>query len=227
MTEQIMDYIAHVPKVTMGEFVSRFTRALSADDIDEYCAAFRDYIKLFPHNIIVDREKFFQATFYGMGLMADSGMVESEIATSKGYVDIILHGAKKVWVMEFKKDKTPDFAMKQILAKKYYEPYVIKGDKVVLVGINFDPGLEVKKGRGNRRAWEKKAGGVEVDWLIKEYDQLTELEKAGHINKKPEVCDERSLEIARKMLDKGSTIEFVVDVTGLSVDVIQKLKQRP
>jgi hypothetical protein len=168
MMQQIMDCVAHIPKVTMGDFVARFTRALLADDINEYCTAFSDYIKLFPHNILVDREKFFQATFYGMGLLSDAGMIASEVATllrpapekacgyegqaSEGYVDIVLHGAKKTYIMEFKKDKSPEIAFQQILAKKYYEPHVIKGEQVVLVGINFDAGITLNftrpKGRG-------------------------------------------------------------------------------
>ena len=60
--------------------------------------------------------------------------------------------------MEFKKDKTPELAMQQIHEKKYYEKYVILGDQVVLVGINFDPGTK-KKG---------KCSGVEVAWIIEE-----------------------------------------------------------
>lgn len=158
MTEQIMDYVAHIPKETIGEFYARFTRALMVDNIGEYCAAFRDYLKLIPHNIIIDREKFFQATFYNTALLIDPKAVLSESATDRGYIDIVLHGATKVFIMEFKKDKTPEVAMQQIHEKKYYEKYVLQGDKVTLVGINFDPGTK-KKG---------KSSGVDVNWIIED-----------------------------------------------------------
>jgi hypothetical protein len=152
MTEQIMEYVAHLPQVTLGKFMARFIRALQADDINEYCTTFRDYLKLIPHNIIVDREKFFQATFYGTALLIDANAVVSEVATDRGFVDIVLHGTNKIFVMEFKKDKTPEAALQQIITKKYYEKYVIEGKQIALVGINFD--LEVD--------------GVDVAWVIKE-----------------------------------------------------------
>jgi hypothetical protein len=153
MTEQIMEYIAHIPDVMLGKFIARFTRALQADNIDEYCSTFRDYLKLIPHNIVVDREKFFQATFYGTALLIDTHAVVSEVATDRGFVDIVLHGANKIFVMEFKKDKSPETALQQIITKKYYEKYVIEGKQIALVGINFD--LEVD--------------GVDVAWVIKAF----------------------------------------------------------
>jgi hypothetical protein len=152
MTEQIMEYVAHIPDVTIGKLIARFTRALQSDNIDAYCTTFRDYLKLIPHNIIVNREKFFQATFYGTALLIDTHAVVSEVATDRGFVDVVLHGTNKIFVMEFKKDKSPEAAMQQILAHKYYEKYVIDGKPVVLVGINFNIEAE----------------GVEVAWMIRE-----------------------------------------------------------
>jgi hypothetical protein len=55
--------------------------------------------------------------------------------------------------MEFKKDKSPETALQQIITKKYYEKYVIEGKQIALVGINFD--LEVD--------------GVDVAWVIKAF----------------------------------------------------------
>jgi hypothetical protein len=232
MTRQIMEYVAHIPSVKFGKFQKRFADALAQDNINEYCCTFRDFLKLIPHDIITDREAFFQENFYTMGLLADPNIIRSEVATDRGYVDIVLHGANKIFVMEFKKDKTPDFAMKQVLEKKYYEKFVIENklkemdspttcpskpqaegagrSRVVLVGINFD--LEEK--------------GVNVDWIIKEYDQLTEQEKAGQISNvkaSEEVGDERSLEIARNLLAKKMAIEDIADVTGLTIDAIKRL----
>ena len=174
MARQIMEYVAHIPSVKFGKFYKRFINALEQDNIDEYCSAFRDYLKLIPHDIIADRENFFQATFLGTAALMDEQSIRSEVCTDRGYVDIVMHGAKKVYVMEFKKDKTPENAMNQILEKKYYEKYVIEGKingrPVVLVGINFDLGPEVKKGKTGKVAKREKIEnvGVEVAWVIKE-----------------------------------------------------------
>jgi hypothetical protein len=151
MTEQIMEYVAQLPRVTLSKFIVRFIQALQADDINAYCATFKEYLKLIPHNIIVNREKFFQATFFGTALLVDANTILSEVATDRGFVDIVVHGTHKTFVMEFKKDTSPNAALQQILEKKYYEKYVLSGKHVTLVGINFD----VKD-------------SVEVAWIIKE-----------------------------------------------------------
>lgn len=151
MAQQIMEFVGHIPTVMLGKLMARFIRALQADDIDAYCTTLRDYLKQIPHDIIVDQEKFFQATFVGTALLVDVNAVVAEVATDRGYVDVIIHSANKIFVMEFKRDKTPEVAMQQILEKKYYEKFMIHGNPIVLVGTNFD--LEPGK-------------GVEVSWNV-------------------------------------------------------------
>lgn len=137
VTEQILDYVAHLPTYDFGNFVERFHYALLADDIDLFCQHMSDFFKLIPHNLVVDREKFYHATFYNVSLIIGAEVV-SEVATNQGFIDIVLQGKKKTYVIEFKKDRSPDAALKQISDKKYFEQFKIKGKKpVVLVGMNF------------------------------------------------------------------------------------------
>ena len=39
------------------------------------------------------------------------------------------------------------------------------------------------------------------------------------------LIEEREIEIAKKALRKGSSIDFVKDITGLSIDTIQELQE--
>lgn len=155
MTEQIMEFVAKIPDVIIGKLMERFTRALQADDINAYCVAFRDYLKQIPHDIIVSREKFFQATFVGTALLVDVNAVIAEVATDRGFVDVVLHGANKVFVIEFKLNETPKVAFEQIITKKYHEKYIAQGESVTLVGINVDT-----------------QNGVEVAWITSDQNNL-------------------------------------------------------
>jgi hypothetical protein len=145
MTEQIMNFVAKIPDVTIGKLMACFILALQTDDIDAYCSTFRDYLKQIPHNIIVSREKFFQAMFVGTALLVDVNAVIAEVATDRGFVDVVLHGTNKVFVIEFKLNETPKVAFDQIITKKYHEKYIAQGKSVTLVGINVDTrnGVEV------------------------------------------------------------------------------------
>ncbi len=63
MTQQIMHYIGGIRPQQFGEFGSRFRKALATDDLGLFCKHLQDFIKLVPHTIRVDREKFYHQIF--------------------------------------------------------------------------------------------------------------------------------------------------------------------
>jgi hypothetical protein len=77
----------------------------------------------------------------------------TEVATEEGFMDLLLEGTTKTFVIEFKKNSTPEIALEQIETKRYWEPYkIIKTHKIVLAGITFNETTE----------------GIEVKWKTKE-----------------------------------------------------------
>lgn len=71
-----------------------------------------------------------------------------EMPVGKGFADMVLlprrdSGNKPAMVIELKYDKSADTAIKQIKEKRYAGALKDYGDKVLLVGINYDK--ETKK----------------------------------------------------------------------------------
>ena len=76
-----------------------------------------------------------------------------EVATEEGFMDLLLEGTSTTFVVEFKKDSTPEIALEQIERKRYWEPYkILQSKKIVLAGITFN----------------KTESGIEVLWKTKE-----------------------------------------------------------
>lgn len=151
MTEQILEYIGNISPVNFGNFVPKFTDALSSDNIDLFCQYLQDFFILIPHTVIVDLEKFYQGIFY-MICRLFGGKPLAEVATNVGFIDILLEGFKYRYIIELKKDKKPDVALKQIEQKGYAESSKIESDKpIILVGISFK-----KTTKGINLAWKTK-----------------------------------------------------------------------
>ncbi len=151
MTDQILELVAHINAVQTAGFAVRFRNALTADDIQAFCATMKDFFALLPHTIIVHREKFYQGAFFIITKLIGAH-IDAEQATSRGFIDAVLDGHKNTYIIEFKRDKTPDNALQQIHDKYYHEKFMIDSTKpVVLVGMNFEYSDET---------------GVSVSWNI-------------------------------------------------------------
>ncbi len=146
MTEQIMQFIGGIIPENFGEFGDRFRKALASDNLGLFCKHMQDFIKLVPHNIRVDREKFYHQIFFMICVLFGK-RPPTEVATEEGFMDLLLEGTTCTFVVEFKKNSTPEIALAQIEEKRYWEPYeILKTKKIILAGITFnktDNGIEV------------------------------------------------------------------------------------
>lgn len=138
MIEQIMQFVGGITPEHFGQFGSRFRKALATDNLELFCKNMQDFIKLVPHNIRVDREKFYHQIFFMICVLFGKRPA-TEVATEEGFMDLLLEGTTCTFVVEFKRNSTPEIALQQIEEKRYWEPYEIsKGKQVVLAGITFN-----------------------------------------------------------------------------------------
>jgi len=152
MTEQIMQCVGSITPENFGEFGDRFRRSLAADDLGIFCKHLQDFIKLVPHNIRVDREKFYQQIFFMICVLFGKRPA-TEVATEEGFMDLLLEGSACTFVIEFKRNSTPEIALAQIEHKRYWESYsILSTKKIILAGITFN----------------KTDNGVVVLWKTKE-----------------------------------------------------------
>lgn len=151
MTEQVMMFVGLIQSVQFGDFVAKFTKAFDASDIGLFCQHLQDFFTLIPHTIIVNREKFYQGTFYMICRLL-GGTPLAEVATHLGFIDIMLENNKYRYIIETKKRGSPEAALRQIGEKGYAKASKLESKKpIILVGILF----------------KKTKTGVKVTWKTK------------------------------------------------------------
>jgi hypothetical protein len=155
MTDQILEFVANLNPVKLAGFVLRFRDALEADNIESFCQAMKDFFVILPYDVIINLEKYYQGIFFTVTKLIGA-YIDAEVAVNTGRIDAVLEGKSNTYVIEFKRDKSPDAALAQIEDKEYFAKFKIEGSKpIVLVGMNFD--FQAEK-------------PVTLDWKIKQLE---------------------------------------------------------
>lgn len=119
-TLSVYSFVEDIERGDVQGFMDRFTTFLSGND----------------YEIQGDLELYFQNTMYVMFKMMGL-YVRSEYHTSNGRVDIVLDTDKYLYIIELKRDSSPETALKQIEEKGYAKPFHASGKEIVELGINF------------------------------------------------------------------------------------------
>jgi hypothetical protein len=127
----------YAPGLIAGEFsVYQFVRDIESGDVESFIDRFSAFLSGNSYEIQGNLELYFQNTmsvmFRMMGLY-----VKTEYQTSNGRIDIVVDTRQYVYIIELKRDQSPDIALRQIEAKGYEKPFLASGKKIIKLGINF------------------------------------------------------------------------------------------
>ena len=127
----------YAPALIQGEFsVIRFIRDIERGDVDSFMTRFTAFLSGNDYEIQGDLELYFQNTMSVMLKMMGL-YVKTEYHTSRGRIDIIFDTDKYVYIIELKRDQSPEIALKQIEEKGYDKPFLVSGKQIIKLGINF------------------------------------------------------------------------------------------
>ena len=127
----------YAPGLIAGEFsVYQFVRDVECGNVESFMDRFTAFLSGNNYEIQGNLELYFQNTmsvmFRMMGLY-----VKTEYRTSSGRIDIVLDTDKYVYIIELKRDQSPEIALQQIEAKGYDKPFLSSGKQIIKLGINF------------------------------------------------------------------------------------------
>ena len=104
--------------------------------MDAALCMLRDFLLTVPYCDNTNYEGHYQQLFYI--IFSLFGMyVDVEVHTPRGRVDIVMHTAKTLYIIELKLDASSEAAMRQIDLKDYPSRFTFSGLPIVKVGINF------------------------------------------------------------------------------------------
>ncbi|BDD01194.1 ATP-binding protein [Persicobacter psychrovividus] len=122
-------------------------RSLFKNDLDGFETSVRAMFAAIPFNNYVQNniqkyEGYYASVMFSF--MAGLGLkCRTEETNSAGRIDMVMESPTHIYVIEFKvnaakpKDGDRGEALDQIHKKKYYEPYLNDGRKIVLIGMHF------------------------------------------------------------------------------------------
>ena len=84
----------------------------------------------------MQREKSYQAIIH-LFFTLTGIYVQSEVHTTRGRLDSVIEFEDKVFLFEFKLDKSAEEAIAQIEEKGYADRFKLLGKKCTIIGINF------------------------------------------------------------------------------------------
>jgi hypothetical protein len=121
--------------------MSRFrllAKYLHQDDLAAFMDTVAAIFKDIAYTLETKRdEAFFHTVFYLM--VSASGVdARSEVLTSDGRIDLVVHVGGRIHIIEFKCNQSADAALTQIRDKGYALAYRGLGGRITLLGINFD-----------------------------------------------------------------------------------------
>ena len=116
--------------------VSKFKNDIKRGDVESFMNRFSAFLSGNSYEIQGNLEVYFQNTMSVMFRMIGLD-IKTEYRTSSGRIDIVLDTDKYVYIIELKRDQSPEIALQQIEAKGYDKPFLASGKQIIKLGINF------------------------------------------------------------------------------------------
>lgn len=137
-SESLIKYFATEPARTEG-YLTQIYHNLDATpwNYDDFFELLERLLALIPYDLYLKEEKYYHSLFYIIFKLAGV-RIGAEVHTQLGRVDCVIELKDKIILFEFKCNKTPTEAMKQIEENQYYQLFLDRNLPIYLVGINFN-----------------------------------------------------------------------------------------
>ena len=132
----------------------RIAQVLDKQDMDGALHLLQDFLGTVPYCNVTNYEGHYQQMLFIIFSLLTDYLVDVEVHTPKGRVDIVLLTKTDLYIIELKLNKNAQAAMQQIDLKNYRQRFTLSGKPITKVGINFD----------------STKGNIE-DWVIEEEGQ--------------------------------------------------------
>lgn len=135
----VSDYLESINNVQYYAFADKVIKALYNQNVEEFINLLKGLFAGIAYSNIerfAKHEWYYTSVIYAMLYAIGFDVIQEDI-TSQWRIDLTLRLPNCIYVMEFKVDKEPQTAMKQIKDRKYHEKYINDGKPLYLLGIDF------------------------------------------------------------------------------------------
>ena len=116
----------------------RIAQCLAKQDMEGALQLLQTYLGTVPYCDNTHYEGHYQQVFFIIFSLLTDYLVDVEVHTPNGRVDIVMLSRTNLYLIEIKMNKDAQTAMQQINLKNYDQRFALCGKPIVKVGINFD-----------------------------------------------------------------------------------------
>ena len=116
----------------------RIAQALDKQDMNGAMELLQTFLGTVPYCNVTNHEGHYQQMLFIIFTLLTEYMVEVEVHTPKGRVDIVLLTKTDLYIIELKLNQTTQVAMNQINLKNCSQRFALSGKPITKVGVNFD-----------------------------------------------------------------------------------------
>ena len=138
LTKALIPYYVTQNTVAANGTVRNMARALNKEDMNLALQHLQTFLGTIPYCDNTNYEGHYQQMLFVIFTLLSAYMVDVEVRTPKGRVDMVLRSATHLYIIELKLNQNADVAMKQIDLKEYPKRFALCGLPIVKVGVNFD-----------------------------------------------------------------------------------------
>lgn len=121
-----------------GVTITKMASLIRRRDMDGALQLLQDYFETLPYCNVTNYEGHYQQMLYIIFTLLTGFVVDVEVHTPKGRVDMVLLTNTDLYLLELKLNKSAQAAMRQINLKNYHWRFALSGKPITKVGINFD-----------------------------------------------------------------------------------------
>lgn len=122
---------------TVEEITGELRNSLKENDLDTFCHLLQSLFAHIPYQLHIPQERYYHLLLQMIARLLDLDS-QSEIATDKGRIDLIISTDKYIYLFECKFNKSAQAGLAQIEDRAYYERYRMMKKPIILVGISFN-----------------------------------------------------------------------------------------
>ena len=131
--------------------IARMSVLIRQDDMDGALELLQAFLGTVPYCNVTNHEGHYQQMLFIIFSLLTAYVVDVEVHTPTGRVDIVMLTTTRLYLIELKLNKSAKEAIQQINLKNYAERFALCGKPITKVGINFDT-----------------TKGTITDWMIEE-----------------------------------------------------------
>jgi hypothetical protein len=116
--------------------LNKMIKALYKNDLDTMFVYLQALFKKIPYLLHISKEAYYHSLFY-MVFELVAGKIEAETNYADGRSDAVLHTPDRIFIFEFKFNKTAKAGLEQIIEKEYALALRDRGKPILGIGVNF------------------------------------------------------------------------------------------